>query len=115
MLEVIRDIAIIVLAVETIVVGLALLFLLWQSWKLVGLARRHLDRLAGSAHDILGTVKETARSTADTARTAKGTADFVGDRAALPIIEFYSAVAGASRFARALFGSRRNPGGGNNK
>lgn len=104
----VRDVAIIVLAIETIVVGLALLFLLWQSWKLVGLVRRHFDRLAGSAHEILGTVKETAQTTTATARNVQGTANFVGDHAALPIVEFYSAVAGAARFAQAIFGSRRN-------
>lgn len=107
-IRVARDIAIIILAIETIVIGLAVLFLLWQSWKLVGFARRHVDRVSGSANEILATVKETAQATAATARNVQGTANFVGDRAALPIVEFYAAVAGAQRFTQALFGGRRD-------
>ena len=102
-LHIVRDLAVIVLALESIVLGAALLFLALQSWKLVKLARRHLESLGTSATGILGTVQETARTVQDTARTTQGTAGFVADRTARPVIEVYSAVAGASRFARAVF------------
>ena len=101
-LRVFRDVAIIILAVETIVIGLAVLFLVWQAWKLVGLARRHLETIGSSATGILSTAQ-------DTARTTKGTAGFVADRTARPVIEFYSAINGASRFARAVFRPKGSP------
>jgi len=98
-LRLIRDVAIIILAVETIVIGAAVLFLALQAWKLVGLARRHLETVGSSATEILHTVQ-------DTAHTTQGTAGFVADRTAKPVIELYSAVSGASRFARAVFSRR---------
>jgi hypothetical protein len=102
-LSLIRDLSIILLAVETIVVGVLILVLVWNLWKLVGIVRRHMDTLVTSANGILGTVKEGADTAVDTAHEAKTTATYVGDRAVLPIIELYSAVSGASRFARAVF------------
>jgi len=113
-LQAIRDVAIIILAVETIVIGALVGILVWQVWNLVGLARKHFERLSESATDILGSVKETAQTTAETAKTAQSTAKYVSDRTAQPVIELYSAVAGASRFARAMFGPRpssRDDGG----
>ncbi|MBM2809625.1 MAG: hypothetical protein HW416_384 [Chloroflexi bacterium] len=104
-LQGIRDVAVIILALESIILGSALLFLAWQVWKIVGRVRHHLDVVAGSAQDILGTVKETAGSVKETAQSTKGTAEFVGDRAARPVIELYSAVSGASRFAQAFLNS----------
>ena len=108
-LHIVRDVAVIILAVETIVLGAAVLFLVLQVWKLVGLARRHLESIGTSASGILGTVQDTAHTVQETARTTQGTAGFVADRTARPVIELYSAVAGASRFVRAVFGPRRNP------
>ena len=102
-----RDLSIILLAFESIVIGIVLLVLVWNLWKLVGIVRRHTDTLATSANGILGTVKEGADTAVDTAHEAKTTAAYVGDRAVLPIIELYSAVHGASRFAQAVF--RRKP------
>jgi methyl-accepting chemotaxis protein len=85
-LQGIRDVAVIVLALESIILGAALLLLAWQVWKIVGRVRHHLDVVAGSAQDILGTVKETAGSVKETAQSTQGTAEFVGDRAARPVI-----------------------------
>jgi hypothetical protein len=107
-LQAIRDIAIIILALETIAIGAVGLLLGWQVWRLVRLARDHCERLMGLSTQILGTVKGTADTAADTARHARGTVEFVGDRTALPVIQLYSAIAGASRFARAVFRFRRN-------
>lgn len=102
-LRVVRDLAIILLAVETIVIGLMVLLLVWQVWKLVGVVRRHTDTLVTSANGILGSVKSGTDAAADTAQEAKATAGYVSTRTVLPIVELYSAVNGASRFAQALF------------
>jgi hypothetical protein len=101
-LQVIRDLAIILLAVETIVVGAVLIVLVWQVWRLVGLVRHHIDQTMGKTSDILGTVRETAVVVADTAKQTKGTADFINDRTARPVIELYALITGVSRFARAV-------------
>jgi len=114
-LQTIRDIAVIILAFESIVVGIGVLLLIWQAWKLVGLVRHHFDRLTGSAGDVLESVKGVAETTAETARTAQGTVGFISDRAARPLIELYSAVSGASRFAEAVFQRRRNGATGGNR
>ena len=41
-IQVVRDVAIIILALESIVLLLALIVLAWQAWKLVGLVRKHV-------------------------------------------------------------------------
>ncbi len=99
----VRDLAIIFLALETIIIDAIVLVLVWQAWKLVRIVRRHTDTLASSANSILGTVKEGADTAVETAHEAKTTAAYVSERTVLPVIELYSAVNGASRFARALF------------
>jgi hypothetical protein len=97
----VRDWALIVLAIETIVLGAVALFALVQVLRLVGLIRRHLDHLAGLAGDVLGT-------TAQTAKTVQGTTTFVGNQAARPVIELISVIRAASHFARAVFTSQRS-------
>lgn len=107
-LQAIRDVAIIVLAMVTLGVGIAVLLLVWQLWRLATLARAHMEHLGGSAHEILGTLREAVEITAQTARHAQGTAEFVAERTASPVIDFYSAISGASRFARTLFRTDRD-------
>jgi hypothetical protein len=113
-LQAIRDVAVIFLALLNIVVLAAVLILMWQLWKLVGVAKSKFEQLTDSANGIVGTVKDTAEtvkstaeSAAETAHTAAVTANYVSDRTARPVIELYAAIAGASRFARAVFGSHR--------
>src|SRR5438093_12506747 len=96
------------IAFETIVVWIGILVLIIQVWKLVGVARKKFDTLTDGATDILDTVKDTAQTAAQTAKTAAGTAEFVADRTAVPVIELFSAVAGARRFTEALFRSTKN-------
>ena len=103
LLRVVRDIAVIVLAAETIIIGLVVLVALIQVWKLVGAVRKHLDRLVGQASEVLGT-------TADTARNVRGTTSFVADQAARPIIEVLSILNAARQFARAAFSSEHGNG-----
>jgi len=108
----VRDIAIIILAIESIILLLALLLVVWQVWKLVGLVRKHVDNTMETATEILDKAKETASTVSDVARQTRGTATFVNDRTARPVVELYAAVSGASRFAQALFkrgrGSHQN-------
>src|SRR5439155_14859274 len=92
---------------ESIVLLLALILLVWQVWRLVGLARKHVDRTMNTASEVLGVAKDTASTVSDIARQTRGTASFVNDRTAKPVIELYSAVSGASRFAQAVFRRRR--------
>ena len=107
-LQVIRDVAIIILAIETIVIGILIGVLVWVLLKLVKMVRGHIDRLATTGQDILGNVKETTRTAADTAKTTSSTIGYASDRTVRPIIEMYSAVAGARRFVRAFFSPHRN-------
>ena len=101
--QVIRDVAIIILAVETIVVGAATTVLVWQVWKLVTLVKSYVEPIGGSAKEILVTVKQTTEGAAKTARHTQATVEFIADRTAKPVIDAYSVVFGASRFARAVF------------
>lgn len=107
-LQVIRDVAIIILAIETIVIGILVGVLVWVVLKLVRMVRGHIDRLSTSAQGILGNVKETTQTAAQTAKTAQTTATYVSDRTIRPLIEVYSAVAGARRFVEAFFSRNRD-------
>lgn len=103
LLPAIRDIAIVVLAIETILVGLATLVLVLALWKLVNVVRKHVDHLVGLTSDVLGTTAETARS-------VRGTTSFVADQTARPLIEVVSVITAAARFAKAAFASGRGNG-----
>ena len=107
-LQVARDVAIIILAIETIVIGILVGALVFVILKLVRMVRTHIDRLSTSAEGILGNVKETTQTAAQTAKTAQSTATYVSDRTIRPLIEVYSAVAGARRFVEAFFSRNRD-------
>ena len=104
LLPTLRDIAVVILAVETIVIGLVVLFVLLQVWKLIGAVRRNLDKLVSLASEVLVT-------SADTARNVRGTTSFVTEHATKPVIEVLSVLNAAAQFARAAFA----PQGGNGK
>ena len=104
-----RDIAIILLAVETIVIGLMVLLLLWQVWRLVGFVRRHGETLVGSANGILGTVKGGAENVAEATHEVKATTGYVTARTVIPVVEFYSVMNGARKFAEAVFRPKPPP------
>ena len=107
-LQVIRDVAIVILAIETIIIGILVGVLVFVVLKLVSAVRGHIDRLSGSAQDILGTVKDSTQTAAQTAKTAQSTVTYVSDRTVRPVIEIYSAVSGARRFVEAFFSPHRN-------
>jgi len=87
-----RDIAIIVLAVESIVIGVLLAILVIQVMKLVRMLREE--------------VMPILRSTQDTVTTVRGTADFMSDHLVQPVVKASSYAAGARQAISVLFGRR---------
>ncbi len=94
-LAVIRDLAIVVLAILNIVLIAVLVFIALQVWRLVRYLR----------HELPG-VAETAKRTLT---SVEGTADFVGSAVARPAIEAISFTVAARRFLRVLTRGRRRP------
>jgi len=103
----IRDLAIIILALVFILAGIASLLVLWQVWKLIGFVRGTVEQLSVRATDVLVTARGVVGTAQQAARTARGTVDFVSDLVVRPVIDVASAVAAASAFTRALFRPRR--------
>jgi len=89
-LQSLRDISIIILAVESIVIGVILAVLLVQVQKLVRLLQEELLPLMNSVNETMGTVK--------------GTAHFVSDRVVSPTIRVWSYGAAAQQVMRVLLG-----------
>lgn len=85
-----RDIAIIVLALESIVVGVLLAILVIQVMRLVRLLREE--------------VVPILRSTQDTVSTVRGTTDFMADHLVQPVVKASSYAAGARQAINTLFG-----------
>ena len=52
-IRLIRDVAVIILALETIVFFFALLFLTWQAWKLVKLAKAQVGVVTNTATQVI--------------------------------------------------------------
>jgi hypothetical protein len=89
-IEVARDLAIIVLALESIVVGVLLGILVIQVMRLVRLLREE--------------VMPILRSTQDTVTTVRGTTDFMADHLVQPVVKASSYAAGARQVISTLFG-----------
>jgi hypothetical protein len=85
-----RDVAIIVLALESIVVGVLLAILVIQVMRLVRLLREE--------------VMPILRSTQDTVSTVRGTTDFMADHLVQPVVKASSYAAGARQAINTLFG-----------
>lgn len=62
----VRDIAIIVLAVESIIIGIVLVLLLWQVRSLTRLLQEEIKPILDSAQDTVGTIRGTTRLVSDT-------------------------------------------------
>lgn len=67
-----RDIAIIIVAVQSIVIGVLLAVLIWQIWRLVKIIQTE--------------VRPIIEDTQATVRTVRGTATFVSDTVVEPVI-----------------------------
>lgn len=89
-----RDIAIIVLAVESIVIGILLAALVIQVIRLVRLLREE--------------VLPILNSTQETVSTVRGTATFMSDHLVQPVVKMSSYAAGAQQAIKVLLGRRRN-------
>jgi hypothetical protein len=95
--RVLRDFFIIVLALQGILISIALVVLVLQLTALINLLRNE--------------IKPIIDETRQTATTVRGTAQFVSDNVASPVIKVSAAVAGARAFVGELAGIRRNVNG----
>ena len=87
-LESIRDIAIIFLALESIATLTLLSILIWQIWRLIKMLQT----------EILPVIRDAQ----DTVSTVKGTTTFVSDNVVQPVVNTGSKVAGIRRTAQVL-------------
>ena len=92
-----RDIAIIVLAVESILIGILLSILVIQVIRLVRVLRQEIMPILNSTQETVGTVR--------------GTATFVSDNMVRPLVKVTSYAAGARQAINTLLGFRRRDGG----
>ena len=90
---VVRDIAIIVLALVTGVIGVFLAILIFQVQSLIALLRNEVKPILDSANQTVSTVR--------------GTSTFVSDTVVSPVIQVLSFVSGVRQTAKVLF---RGPG-----
>lgn len=107
--EVIRDIAIVFVAVETLLIGLAMLLLIFQIQVLIRVLRDEIGPLLNSVND--------------TAATVRGTTEFVSQNVVNPFIKWAGFTAAVQRVtddlinvvrsARPRSQSTQNPKGGN--
>ncbi len=86
----IRDIAIIILAVETIVIGAILVVLIWEV--------RNLAKM------LQNDIKPILQSADETARTMRGTATFVSDNFVTPLVRVSSFTSGVLEALRIVAG-----------
>jgi hypothetical protein len=87
---VVRDIAIIVLALESIVIGVVLALLLWQVRSLTRLLQEEIKPILDSARQTVGTVK--------------GTTNLVSETIVSPAIKVGSLFAGVRRTWEVIWG-----------
>lgn len=80
----VRDLFIILMALESIVIGVALIILIVQLATLINLLQNE--------------VKPILHSTSETVNTLKGTVSFIGDNVTEPIIKLNSYLAGIKTF-----------------
>ena len=93
LLESLRDIAIIILALESIIIGLVLVLVLLQLRSLARLLRDEIAPMLDSAEQTVTIVR--------------GTADFVGDSVVRPVIRLASWGSAARRAVQLVLGNGR--------
>lgn len=89
----IRDIAIIFVALEILILNALLIVLVWQVWRLVKMIQTE--------------VKPIIHDTQETVGTVRGTADFVSVNVVEPVVKTSSKLAGWRRSASVLAGEVR--------
>ncbi len=90
---IIRDVFIIILALEGMFMGLALIVLVLQVAALVNLLQSEVQPIVDNANKTVSTVR--------------GTAEFVSQNVVEPVVKFGALTAGLGGIARELFGIRR--------
>ena len=90
--ETVRDIAIIVLALESIIIGALLVVLVLQTQRLVRLLREEIKPILLSANETVGTVR--------------GTTHFVSETIVSPAIQVWSYGAAARQVLSLILGRR---------
>jgi len=90
----VRDAAIILLALESLVIGVLLSVLLWQLRNLSRMLEQEVKPLLDSVNETVGTVK--------------GTSTFLSDTVVSPVVEAISTVAGFRRGLKTLGSLRRS-------
>lgn len=88
-----RDIFIIALALESVVIGLVLLLLVIQITRLI--------------HLLQDEIKLILESTSETVNTVRGTTTFVSEKVVTPVVTLSSYVAGTWRAIQVIAGLRR--------
>lgn len=87
-MSIVRDLAIILLAVESLVIGVMLLVLIWELRSLAKLLREEIKPILDSADE--------------TARTVRGTTVFVSETFVSPVVRVSSFFAGVGQALRIL-------------
>ena len=90
----VRDIAIIVLAIESIIIGGLLIFLILQVRQLVVMFQRE--------------VRPIIDSTNETVSTVRGTTQFMSEHVVSPVVRVASVVSGVKRAAEVLMGRSKD-------
>ena len=84
----IRDIAIIIIAIQSIVIGVLLGVLVWQIWRLVKMLQNEIQPILKDAQDTVGTVR--------------GTTTFVSENVVNPVVKTSSTIVGMRRAVSSL-------------
>jgi len=93
--EIFRDISVIILALESIVVLLLLGVVIGMLWWLIQTLERKITPILDSTNETINTVSETVN-------TVRGTATFVSDTVVSPVIKVVSYASGVKRAIRTL-------------
>ncbi|HHE72720.1 MAG TPA: hypothetical protein ENL34_10620 [Chloroflexi bacterium] len=88
--QVVRDIAIVFVAVTTLLIGLAMLLLIFQIQVLIQVLREEIQPLLRSVNDTVSTVR--------------GTTEFMSQNVVTPVIQAASFTAGMRRMVRDILG-----------
>jgi uncharacterized membrane protein YqjE len=92
---IIRDISVIILALESIVVLLLLGVVIGMLWWLIQTLERKIT-------PILDTTNETVNNVSETVNTVRGTATFMSDTVVSPVIKVVSYASGVKRAIKTL-------------
>lgn len=90
-----RDISVIILALESIVMLLLLIVVIGMLWWLIQTLEKKIT-------PILDTTNETVSNVSETVNTVRGTATFMSDTVVSPVIKVVSYASGVKRAIRTL-------------